>query len=267
MATGKGRRANPGRTSALVFVLGLLLLAAGAPARAATVTVFAAASLTDSLKEIAAGYEKKSGDQIVFNFAGSGLLARQLEEGAPADIFFSADEAKVSALEAKGLLVKNTRRSRLSNTLVIVTSLDSSLDLRSAQGLLDPRIKRLAVGEPRTVPAGTYAREYLAQLGLWQRLQDKVVPLANVRSVLAVVEAGNAEAGIVYRTDAARSRKVKTAFEVPAADGPRISYPMAMLKASRQPREARQFLDHLSGGEAGQVFARFGFLLLPPEPR
>lgn len=267
MPTGNGRWANPGRKPWLVFVLGLLLLALGAPASAATVTVFAAASLTDSLKEIAAGYEKKSGDKIVFNFAASGLLARQIEEGAPADIFFSADEAKASALEAKGLLVKNTRRSRLSNTLVIVTTLDSSLDLRSAEGLLDPRIKRLAVGEPRTVPAGTYAREYLAKLGLWQRLEGKVIPMDNVRSVLAVVEAGNAEAGIVYRTDAALSRKVKNAFEAPAADGPRISYPMALLKEARQPREARKFLDHLSGGEAGQVFARFGFILLAPEPR
>lgn len=249
----------------MILMACLGALAAGVSLSAATVTVFAAASLTESLKEIATAYEKQAGDKIVFNFAASGPLARQIEEGAPADLFFSADEAKMDAVEKKGLVVKATRQSRLSNRLVVVSTADSPLAIAAPGDLALPRVKRVALGDTKTVPAGTYAKEYLAQAGVWSGVEKKVVPCENVRAVLAAVESGNVDAGIVYKTDAAISTKVKVVFEVAAKDSPKISYPMALVKESRQPEAARKFLAHLAGPEAGAVFARRGFILLPPE--
>ena len=244
----------------LTLIVGTLLFCA-VPLRAATVLVFAAASLTESLQEIAAAYEKQSGDKIVFNFAASGTLARQIEEGAPADIFFSADEAKADALEKKGLLVKETRKSLLGNSLVIVTPPDSAA-IQSPADLTNAAVKRVALGDVRIVPAGTYAKAYLEKSGLWAGVEPKVVPCENVRAVLAAVESGNVDAGVVYKTDAAISKKVKVAFEVPAADGPKISYPAALVANAPHPDAAKKFLGCLTGSEADAVFARHGFIVL-----
>ena len=244
----------------LALIVGILLFCA-VPLRAATVLVFAAASLTESLQEIAAAYEKQSGDKIVFNFAASGTLARQIEEGAPADIFFSADEAKADALEKKGLLVKETRKSLLGNSLVIVTPPDSAA-IQSPADLTTAAVKRVALGDPRIVPAGTYAKAYLEKSGLWAGVEPKVVPCENVRAVLAAVESGNVDAGVVYKTDAAISKKVKVAFEVPAADGPKISYPAALVANAPHPDAAKKFLGCLTGSEADAIFARHGFIVL-----
>ncbi len=201
----------------LVSILAGAALWCGFPtsSHAAQVTVFAAASLTDSLKEIAAAYEKQSGGRIVFNFAASGLLARQIEEGAPADIFFSADEAWADALETKGLLVKETRKNLLANSLVFVTASDI-VGVQSPGDLTNAAVKRVALGDPKTVPAGTYAKVYLEKSGLWRGIEAKVIPCVNVRAVLAAVESGNVDAGVVYKTDAAISKKVRVVFEVPA---------------------------------------------------
>ena len=197
----------------------LLLLMSSPTLKADEVEVFAAASLTDALKEIAADYEKTSGDKIIFNFAASSTLDMQIKAGAPADIFFSADEAKMDDLEKQGLVAKETRKDLLSNSLVIVVPDDSSATLTSAAQLADPKIQKIALGENRTVPAGIYAREYLQKLGLWTQIESKVIPTESVRAALAAVETGNVDAGIVYKTDALHSHKVKVAYEVPAADG------------------------------------------------
>ncbi len=244
------------RTSAV-----LLAFLHGAMLHAAQVNVFAAASLNDSLKEIAAAYEKETGDKIVFNFGASSLLARQIEEGAPADIFFSADEAKMDALEKKKLIVKETRIVKLSNSLVIVVARENGASLERPGDLASEKVKRLAIAEPRTVPAGIYAKEYLQKQNLWPAVEAKVVPTENVRAALAAVESGNAEAGIVYKTDAAISQHVKVAYDVPAADTPAISYPMAVLKESKSPDAARRFLRHLDSKQAGDVFKKFGFIV------
>jgi molybdate transport system substrate-binding protein len=225
----------------------------------AEVSVLAAASLKDALTEIGAAYEKETGDKLVFNFGASNVLARQIEEGAPADVFFSADEAKIDGLEKKGLLLPGTRRSVLSNTLVIVVTTDAAVAPKSAADLAKPEIKKLALAEPATVPAGIYAREYLEKLGLWAAVKDKVVPTETVRAALAAVESGNVEAGIVYKTDALISKKVKVAVEVPAAEGPKISYPLAVVKESRQPEAAKKFAAHLAGPGARALFEKFGF--------
>lgn len=228
---------------------------------ATTVNVFAAASLSDSLKAIAADYEKQTGDRIVFNFGASSLLARQIEEGAPADVFFSADEAKMDGLEKDGLIEKGTRKSLLSNLLAIVVAADSTLPIKSAADLADARVKRLALADPKTVPAGIYARKYLEKARLWPAVQSKVVPTDNVRAALAAVESGNVEAGIVYKTDARISKKVKVACEVPASEGPTISYPRAVVKDAGHADAAGRFLKHLDSEEATRVFEKFGFIV------
>jgi molybdate transport system substrate-binding protein len=226
---------------------------------AGEVRVFAAASLTDGLKEVAARYEKKSGDKVVFNFGASNFLARQIEAGAPADVFFSADQARMDDLERKGLLSEGSRRNRLSNSLVIVIASDSVLKISNAQDLASANVKRIALADPAGVPAGIYAKRYLEKAGVWTLIQRKVVPLDNVRAALAAVEAGNADAAIVYRTDAAISKKTKVAFEVPREQTPEIVYPVALLMEARNASGARKFLDFLFSAEATETFRKFGF--------
>src|SRR5262245_3581625 len=170
-------------------------------ANAAEVNVYAAASLTDVMKEIAANYEKESTDKIVFNFGASSLLARQIIERAPADIFFSADEAKMDDLQKAGMIASETRRDLLSNSLVIVGPNDSQLTITSPDELLT-KVQRIAIANPRAVPAGIYTKQYLSGLGLWDKLESKMVPTENVRAALAAVESGNVDAGFVYKTDA-----------------------------------------------------------------
>jgi molybdate transport system substrate-binding protein len=244
------------KTKALVLLFSLLIATS---ISAAELTVYAAASLTDALKEIAAAYEKQSGDRLQFNFGASSMLARQIEEGAPADLFFSADEAKMDALEKKDLLLPGTRRSLLSNLLVLVVPTDASVAPKSAADLVKPEFKKIALAEPQTVPAGIYAREYLQKLGLWDAVKEKVVPTENVRAALAAVESGNVEVGIVYKTDSLISKKVKVAVEVPAAEGPKISYPITVLKSSKQPERAKKFAEYLAGPTPRSVFEKFGF--------
>jgi molybdate transport system substrate-binding protein len=225
------------------------------------VLVFAAASLTDALKEIAASWEIAGGESVVFNFAASSLLARQIREGAPADLFLSADEAQMDGLERAGLVVPGTRRSVLSNTLVAVVPKDSALRIASARDLAGPGVERLALAEPTSVPAGVYSKKFFERVGIWDALARKVVPTENARATLAAVESGNVDAGIVYRTDAAISKHVRIAFEIPATMGPAISYPFALVKGAPRETEARRFLAYLGSPAARAVFVRYGFLV------
>lgn len=231
--------------------------------RAAELNVFAAASLNDAMKEIAKSYEASSGDKLKFNFAASSVLAQQIKHGAPADVFFSADEAKMDDLAKARLIDGETRRSVLSNTLVIVVNSDVNPQIASPKDLTKPAIGHIALAEPQSVPAGIYAKEYLQKIDLWKRVIDKVVPTENVRACLAAVEAGNAEVGIVYKTDALISRKVKIAYEVSVKDGPKISYPLAVLKDSKNGAQAKKFVEYLNSAEARAVFTEFGFLPAP----
>lgn len=239
----------------------MLMIASGCTAMASNVTISAAASLKDALTEIAAGYEKLSGDKVVFNFGGSNVLARQIEEGAPVDLFFSADESQMDGVARKGLLAEGTRKDVLSNALVIVLPADSTLTVKNARDLAGGAVKRIALADPKAVPAGVYAREYLEKLGLWKTIEPKVVSTENVRAALAAVESGNVEAGIVYRTDAGISRKVKVAFVVPAGEGPAIHYPAALLKGAAQPDAAKKFLAYLESPDAARAFEKYGFVV------
>ena len=244
-----------------VFLAVFFAFLFAAPIQAAEIQVYAAASLADALKEIASAYEQASSDKLVFNFAASSLLARQIQEGAPADLFASADEEKMDGLEKKGLIVKETRKSLLSNSLVIVVQSDSALSFQSAKELADSKIKRLALAEPQSVPAGIYAKKYLQTIGIWDDVMDRVIPTENVRAALAAVEYGNVDAGIVYKTDAAISKKVKTAYEVLPANGPKISYPFAVIRDSKNPEGAKKLLQYLSSPEGLAVFQKYGFII------
>lgn len=239
----------------LLLILSLLAV----PARAADLTVFAAASLTDALEEIGTAYERAGGGKVALNLGASSTLARQIQEGAPADLFLSADEAKMDALEKRGLILAGTRRSVLSNTLVIVVPADTPSKIASPKDLAG--VRTLALAEPQSVPAGLYAREYLTRLGLWDKVAGKVVPTENVRAALAAVEAGNADAAIVYKTDAGISKRVKVACEVPLAEGPKISYPFAVVAESKQKAAAKRFLAYLESEPALAVFRKHGFLV------
>jgi molybdate transport system substrate-binding protein len=245
-----------------LLTLLLLALAGVSHLRAAEIMVFAAASLTDGLKEIGAAYEKKTTDKVLFNFAASSTLARQIEEGAPADVFFSADEAQMDALDKKQLVQRDTRKNRLSNLLVIVVAKDGATNIHSAADLADAKVKKIALADPKAVPVGVYAKAYLEKLKLWVAIEPKVIPTDNVRAALAAVESGNVEAGMVYKTDAAQSKNVKLAYEVPSADGPKITYPVAVLKESKQAGAAGKFVKYLNSDEAGKVFESKGFIVL-----
>jgi molybdate transport system substrate-binding protein len=218
-------------------------------------------SLKDALTEIAAVYQKSSGDKLVFNFGGSNVLSRQIEEGAPVDLFFSADESQMDDVAQKGLLAEGTRRDVLSNALVIVLPADSTLAVKNARDLAGDDVKKIALADPKAVPAGVYAREYLEKLGLWKEIEPKVVATENVRAALAAVESGNVEAGIIYRTDAGISKKVKVVFTVPASEGPAIHYPAALLKGAAQTDAAKKFLDYLGSPDAKRVFEKYGFIV------
>ena len=214
-------------------MLGLIAPPSGV--QAAELLVFAAASLTESLQEIAGAYEQKSGDHVVFNLGGSGLLARQIEQGGPADLFFSADESRMDALEKGGWLLPGTRTNLLSNTLVIVVATDRGAAVTAPADLASTKVRRLALAETRSVPAGIYARQFLERQNLWNAVESRVVPTENVRTV----------------------------YEIPVQDLSPIRYPVAVIRASRQPEAARRFLLHLLGAESTDVFRRRGFIILP----
>jgi molybdate transport system substrate-binding protein len=238
------------------------LLFHGFTARAVEITVFAGVSLTDVLKEAALPYEKRTGDKIVFHFAPSGLLAMQIEEHSPADIFFCSDESKMNQLERQNLILKDTRKNPLSCALVIVVPVDSDLKIASAADLATNKVRRFAIADPKVDPAGIYSKTYLKKLGVWPAMESKVFPCDDVRATLAAVESGNSEAGMVFKTDARISKKVRVAYEVPVRDTPDICYSMAVLRDSKQVEAAKKFLQYLDSDEVAKILEKYGFIVL-----
>ena len=228
--------------------------------KADDITVFAAASLTDALKEIATAYGAQSADKISFNFEASSVLETQIKAGAPADLFFSADEAKMNDLAKAGLVDAKSRRDLLTNSLAIVVPADSAVTMTSAAQLADAKFKIIALGQTASVPAGIYAKEYLEKIGIWAQISGRVVPCQNVRAALAAVESGNADAAIVYKTDALQSHKSKVAFDVPTAEGPAITYPAALVSGSKHEAAAQKFLDYLTQPDSLKTFEKYGFI-------
>lgn len=231
-------------------------------ARADEILVSAAASLTDALKEIGRAYQPQSKHTAKFNFGPSSGLARQIDQGAPVDLFISADLPQMDSLDKKGRLQPGTQKNLLSNQLVIIVPADSKLMLETPKDLLKATVKKIALAEPSTVPVGVYSRKYLVDEGLWNQIKSKIVPVQDVRATLAAVESGNVEAGFVYKTDAAISKKVKIDFAVPLNKGPKIIYPVALVKESKRKDAARNFLRYLRSPSAKNIFKKYGFIVL-----
>jgi molybdate transport system substrate-binding protein len=224
------------------------------------VTVSAAISLKDSLDEIGSIYEQAHPDvKISFNYGGSGTLQRQIEQGAPVDIFFSAAEKQMDDLQAKGLVDAATRRNIVRNQLVLIAPV-SNITIHNFQDLSNAATKIVALGEPTTVPAGMYARQTLEHLGLLTAVEKKTVLAKDVRAVLTYVETGNADAGLVYQTDAQGSEKVRIVAVAPVDSHDPIVYPAAILKGAKNLSEDKSLFAFLSGTEAREIFQKHGFL-------
>ena len=230
-------------------VLFLLLIASSL--HADELLVGAAASLQDALREIAANYERKTHHHTAFSFAASNILAMQIQKGAPIDVFFSADEKTMDKVADR----ITARRDVLSNELVVVSTRPIH-DFRS--------VNRLALGDPASVPAGVYAREYFERHAMWAAIQPKVIPMENVRAALAAADNGSVDAAVVYRTDAALAKR---AHIVMTLRTPLIRYPVAVVANTQHPSDARAFVDYLASPDAAAVFRKYGFLMLqPPRP-
>jgi molybdate transport system substrate-binding protein len=221
--------------------------------------VGAAASLSDALRELSELYRPHSpAEQIAYQFAGSGTLQRQIENGAPVDIFISAAPEPMDALEKQNLLDPGSRVNLLSNSLVLVT-LAETASINGFTDLADAKVKHVAIGDPRTVPAGAYATQVFTALKLPPELDRKLVRLLDVRQVLASVVSGNADAGVVYQSDAFSSKKVRVAAVAPPGSHAPIVYPMAVMKRSRRIDDARRFANFLRTEEASAVFRKHHF--------
>ncbi len=262
---------------------GMLVLAAcgpaaeGAPRASAQpaaapveLSIYAAASTRDALQELQSRYAKSHGYvTLVFNFGSSGDLSRQILAANKADVFLSADEKEMDRVAAGGLVLPDTRQALLSNQLVVIEPVDPAATTGSmfstpfeAGQLADPRIERLSLANVETVPAGRYAKQWLEAQSQWSAVEARVLPATDVRAALAAVESGGAQAGIVYRTDAARSKQVRIVHAVPLAEGPAISYPLAVLAERPHMADAKAFADFLGSPDARQVFELHGFISL-----
>ena len=222
--------------------------------------VSAAASLTDAMKELGGMYEKEHGNtKLVFNFGSSGALQQAIENGGAADVFVSAAQKQMNALDEKKLLADGTRVDLLINDVVLITAKDSKLNLPDFKAVLDPQVAHIALGEPKGVPVGQYSEEVFTKLGILDQVKERAVYGSDVRQVLAWVETGDADCGVVYATDAAVSDKVKVAAVAPADTHKPIVYPAAVLKDAPHMEAAKEFLTFIQSDAAKEVFKKYGF--------
>lgn len=244
------------------LVLTLLLTLAPVIAHAQGVTVMAAASLTDAMRSLGQAWAAKGNPAPRFSLAASSALARQIEQGAPADIFISADEAWMDHLQQRALIVDATRTSPLGNQLVLIAPTDQpgtfdvvpGVDLMTRLGAQG----RIATGDPASVPVGRYARSALGALGVWDQVSPRLARAENVRAALLLVERGEAPLGIVYATDAASSKGVRIVGTFPGSSHPPISYSFAVVRRGDRP-EVQALFAFLTGPEAAPVYRSFGF--------
>jgi molybdate transport system substrate-binding protein len=223
-------------------------------------TVSAAVSLTDVMEVLGPLYTKGGGSPVTFNFAASNVLARQVVNGAPVDLFISADEAQMDVAAAARAIEPGTRVRLLGNTLVVIRRRGAAGPARSLESLRGPQYRRIAIGDPAAVPAGVYAKRLLVKEGLWDALQPKLVPVASVRAALSAVDKGGADAAFVYISDvySYRGAGIEVLHAWPPNE-PAIVYPAAIVRSSRRRGEAARFLAFLCGAEAAAVFERHRF--------
>lgn len=252
------------RPLSLGLILSLSSVTSLAPAQSkqqSEVLIGAAISLQPALEEIKAGLKaEKDLPEIRFNFASSGALQQQIEQGAPLDIFIAAGEEPMQRLESKALIDQASRAPLLGNTLVLAAPAGNSRNLKDLSELKAAAFKKIALGDPKTVPAGQYAKDALDHAKLKETLQPKLVYGSNVKQVLTYVESGDVDAGFVYASDIKNNPKVKSLFEVPSSMHRPIVYPAALVKASKQSEAARRLLKELRSEKSRAVFEKYGFL-------
>jgi len=249
---------------ALPFFIGLLLIT-GIGAQSALnreITISAAISLKNAFEEIGRVFkERNPGVKLVFNFGASGDLARQIEAGAPVDVFASAASKDMDDIDRKGLLAANSRKDFARNTVVLVKPVNSTIGLSSLKDLLMVEVKRIAVGNPKTVPAGRYAEEALRHFHLWDGLKEKLVFAENVRQVLDYVARNEADAGLVYSTDAAvRTKDVKIVEKLPPESHQPVVYPIGVIRGTKEDLLARAFVDSVISPEGQKILSQYGFI-------
>jgi molybdate transport system substrate-binding protein len=260
-ATQSPKRRWRGARAFALFLALSLLLGLGAAAHAQDILVSAAISLKDATEELGREFQRTHPSVTLrYNFGGSGDLQKQIEAGAPVDLFISAGQKQIDELGARGLLRAESRRIFARNVLTLIVPGDSRLDLRGPADLLQPQVQRVVIGNPKTVPAGQYAEESMRSLGLWEALRPKLVFAENVRQALEYVARGEVDAGFVYATDAAtRAGRIKEAGRPPQESYTPVTYPGAIIATSRHPALAQAFMDLLLSPAGQQILARWGF--------
>jgi molybdate transport system substrate-binding protein len=228
-------------------------------AQATELTLSVAASLQDAMKALEPVYrEQNPNTKITYNFGSSGSLQQQIEQGAPVDVFISAAERQIQALDEKNLLLPGTRKDLLGNEVVLIAS-QKATGISDFQDLTSNQVQRFSIGDPESVPAGQYAREVLTSLNLYDAIKPKIVFAKDVRQVLSYVETGNVDAGIVYASDAQVSNQVKIVTTAPKGSHKPIVYPIAVIQRSQNQAAAKEFVDFLSSDTAKPVFEKYGF--------
>jgi len=223
-------------------------------------TVSAAVSLKDAFTEIGVLYKTKTGKTVNFNFGSSGALQKQIETGAPVDVFASAGEKQMDELAAKNLIEADSRKDFARNKLVLIAPQNSNLNLENFDGLSDLKVQKIAVGNPKTVPAGQYAEQFFEKNNLKNVLQSKLIFAEDVRQVLDYVVRGETDAGIVYATDAKSAEgKIKIVATAPETDHDPILYPVALIKDGKQKQSASEFLDLVLSAEGQAILQKYGF--------
>jgi molybdate transport system substrate-binding protein len=234
------------------------------PASVSEITVSAAISLKDALDDIGKKYEgSHAGVKVVFNYGGSGTLRNQIEQGAPVDVFFSASQKDMDALNAKGLIEPKTRRDIVANTLVLIVPSDRDSAIHDFADLAGAQVKTIAVGDAATVPAGMYAEQVFSALGLTAAVHGKLVLAKDVRQALTFVATGNADAGVVYSTDARSTSKVRVVATAPANSHDPIVYPAAVLKSAHNAAAGGTLVEYFAADDAKAVFQKYGFAIPP----
>lgn len=230
------------------------------PDKSVTLTVSAAISLSDAFNAASQTFSAKNPNvHVRFNYGASGTLQQQIEQGSPVDVFVSAGEKQMKSLGSKGLLLDDTVKPLVNNTLVLVVPTNRPGTLSSFSQLTDPKVLKIAMGNPKTVPAGQYGKEVLENLKLYQTVQNKLVLAEDVRAALTLVATGNADAGLVYKTDAMSNSGVKVVTEAPAGSSTPVVYPIAVIKASAHQEAARQWEDFLLSADGKEILAKYGF--------
>ncbi len=265
MKTGMLRQGCGAGKRFILIALSLIIVCMSSfcSAQRTVLTVSAAASLTDALQEIEASYKHDHpGVEVRNNFGASGMLAQQIEDGAPVDVFISAASKPMDGLQAHGLIVAGTRRTLLRNSLVLIVPQGSKLS--SLQQLADSSVKVIALGDPGSVPAGQYGQQVLVSMHLLESVKSRLVLAKDVRQVLTYVGTGNADAGFVYATDALTSSNVRVVATAPESTHDPIIYPAAAVASGHHVAAAREFVEYLNSARAGAIFQKRGFTIAIP---